>query len=79
MTNPLDTELYSDGREKYSGYNASIAVRDDDDDMEDAPELNGRRLVAQYTASKEMLNEFAHAAPATPNPNLMTNKYELIA
>lgn len=60
LTTAVDTDLYSDGTQKYAGYNASIAVRDDDDDMEDAPELNGRRLVGQYTATKEMLNEFAH-------------------
>lgn len=36
-------------------------MRDDDVDMDDdAGEINGRRLVAQYTATKEQLNEFAH-------------------
>ncbi|CAO2656818.1 Nn.00g056210.m01.CDS01 [Neocucurbitaria sp. VM-36] len=56
----FDKELYgNNGVDKYSGYDTSIAVQDLDDDMEDV-QLNGRSLVGQYTASKEMLNEFAH-------------------
>lgn len=74
LTQALDTELYSNGNDKYAGYNTSLAVRDDDDDMEDAPELNGRRLVGQYTASKDILNEFAHGA--TEEADILTSREE---
>ncbi|KAF1959293.1 ARM repeat-containing protein [Byssothecium circinans] len=55
-----DTSLYDGGKgvDKFAGYNTSIAANEDED-MEDVGEVNGRRLVAQYTASKDMLNEFA--------------------
>ncbi|KAF2736588.1 ARM repeat-containing protein [Polyplosphaeria fusca] len=56
FTEAFDKDLY-DGGDKYAGYSDSIAVRDDDDD--DAAELNGRKLVGQYTASKDIMNEFA--------------------
>lgn len=46
-----------------SGYNLSIAAGDGDDDMEDVG-LNGRSLVGQYTATSDMLNEFAHGDTA---------------
>ncbi len=60
LSEAFDKELYgSNGADKYSGYEMSIAVQDQDDDMEDV-QLNGRSLVGQYTASKDMLNEFAH-------------------
>lgn len=61
-----DQSLYDGGNgvDKYAGYNTSIAAAADDEDMEDAGEINGRRLVAQYTASKDILNEFAHGDTA---------------
>jgi splicing factor 3B subunit 1 len=59
-----DKELYTgNGVDKYAGYETSIAVQDQDDDM-DGVELNGRRLTGQYTASKEILNEYAHGDTA---------------
>ncbi|KAF2277503.1 ARM repeat-containing protein [Westerdykella ornata] len=59
LSEAFDKDLYDSG-DKYSGYNTSIAVRDEDEDMDDVGEINGRRLVAQYTATKDQLNEFAH-------------------
>jgi splicing factor 3B subunit 1 len=60
LNEPLDKELYGgNGVDKYSGYDTSIAVADQDDDMDDV-QLNGRSLVGQYTASKEIMNEYAH-------------------
>jgi splicing factor 3B subunit 1 len=59
-----DKELYgNNGVNKYAGYDTSIAVGDQDDDM-DGVELNGRRLTGQYTASKEILNEYAQGDTA---------------
>jgi splicing factor 3B subunit 1 len=61
LTESFDTDLYDrNGGDKYAGYSTSIAVNDDDDDMEDADV--SRRLVGQYTATKEQMNEFAHGA-----------------
>ena len=56
-----DSTLYDRSPEdKFAGYSTSIAVNDDDNDDEDMPNADGsRRLVGQYTASKEILNEFA--------------------
>lgn len=60
LTEAFDKDLYDgNGADKYAGYNMSIAANEDDD-MEDAGEINGRRLVGQYTASADMLNEYAH-------------------
>ncbi|KAF2035852.1 ARM repeat-containing protein [Setomelanomma holmii] len=64
LTEASDKELYgSNGADKYSGYDTSIAVQDHDD-MDVEPSLNGRSLVGIYTASKEILNEYAHGATA---------------
>lgn len=59
LTDSFDKDLYDrDGADKFAGYNTSIAAGDnDDDEMEDAD--NTRRLVGQYTASREMIDEFA--------------------
>ena len=55
-----DTNLYErNGVDKYAGYNTSIAVTDEDENMDDADGDNGRRLVGQYTATKEQMDEFA--------------------
>ncbi|KAL1609161.1 U2 snRNP component prp10 [Nothophoma quercina] len=62
LSEAQDSELYGNGNDM-SGYNLSIAAADGDDDMEDAG-LNGRSLVGQYTATKDMLNEFAHGDTA---------------
>ena len=62
MTESFDTSLYDrDGPNKFAGYDKSIAVNGDED--EDMPEAdNSRRLVGQYTATKEQMNEFATGA-----------------
>ena len=62
LSEAQDSELYSNGGDM-SGYNLSIAAADGDDDMEDVG-LNGRSLVGQYTATSDMLNEFAHGDTA---------------
>ncbi|KAI9835149.1 MAG: U2 snRNP component prp10 [Sarea resinae] len=60
LTESFDTDLYErNGGDKFAGYNTSIAVDGDDDDMPDAEVDNSRRLVGQYTASREQMNEFA--------------------
>ncbi|KAF2674733.1 U2 snRNP component HSH155 [Microthyrium microscopicum] len=61
LTEAFDSNLYESGNtDKFAGYNTSIAVGEDAE-MEDV-ELNGRRLVGQYTATKEQMNEYAHGA-----------------
>ncbi|KAE9381736.1 ARM repeat-containing protein [Stipitochalara longipes BDJ] len=60
LTESFDTTLYErDGGDRFAGYNTSIAVADGDDD-DGMEEDTSRRLVGQYTASKEQMNEFAH-------------------
>lgn len=62
LTESFDTELYErNGADKYAGYNTSIAVDGDDDDMADGDD-NTRRLVGQYTATKDQMNEYATGA-----------------
>jgi splicing factor 3B subunit 1 len=57
LTDSADSELYDrDGADKFSGYHTSLPMGDDDD-MEDTD--NTRRLVGQYTASREMIDEFS--------------------
>ena len=58
LTESFDTTLYDrDGSDKFTGYHSSIAADGEDDDMPDADDT--RRLVGQYTASKDQMNEFA--------------------
>ena len=58
LTESFDTELYDrSGGNKFSGYDTSIAVNGDDDEMQDTDD--SRRLVGQYTATKAQMNEFA--------------------
>ena len=62
LTESFDTTLYDrDGADKYVGYHDSIAVDGDGDgDDEDMADVDdGRRLVGQYTATKDQMNEFA--------------------
>ncbi|KAL8943745.1 MAG: hypothetical protein Q9216_000851 [Gyalolechia sp. 2 TL-2023] len=60
LTESFDTSLYDrNGSDKFAGYNMEIAV-DGDDDMQDADGDTTRRLVGQYTASKDQMNELAH-------------------
>lgn len=57
----MDTTLYDrDSSDKFAGYNTSIAVNGDSDDEEMDGREGRRNLIGQYTASKEMLNEFAN-------------------
>ena len=63
LTESFDTELYDrNGGDKFAGYNTSIAVDGDDEEMEDTNGDDSRRLVGQYTATKEQMNEFASGA-----------------
>lgn len=63
LTESFDTELYGrNGEDKFAGYNTSIAIDGDDEEMPDADDDNSRRLVGQYTATKEQMNEFATGA-----------------
>src|SRR5437762_2125216 len=58
LTENFDTSLYDrDGTDKFVGYHTSIPIDDEDDAMPDTD--NSRRLVGQYTATKDQLNEFA--------------------
>jgi splicing factor 3B subunit 1 len=60
LTENQDKELYGNGGDKYAGYNTSIDVADGGDEEMEEAEMNGRKLVGNYTASKEIMNEFAH-------------------
>ena len=63
LTESFDTSLYDrNGDDKFAGYNTSIAAVDGDDDMPDAAGGDGRRLVGQYTATREQMNEMASGA-----------------
>lgn len=58
LTETFDTTLYdTNGADKFAGYHTSLPVDGEDDEMPDAD--NGRRLVGQYTATKDQMNEFA--------------------
>ncbi|KAI9710139.1 MAG: hypothetical protein M1820_002941 [Bogoriella megaspora] len=61
LTENFDTSLYDrSGSDKYAGYNTSIDVSGDGDvDMDAGQDDGGHNLIGQYTASKEVLNEFA--------------------
>jgi len=60
LTESFDTSLYDrNGADRFAGYNTTIAANDDDEDMGDGEADNSRRLVGQYTATKEQMNEFA--------------------
>lgn len=57
LTDSADNELYDrDGGDKFAGYHKSLPMADGDEDMD---EDNTRRLVGQYTASRDMIDEFA--------------------
>ncbi|KAG8527036.1 U2 snRNP component prp10 [Bacidia gigantensis] len=64
LTESFDTSLYDrQGSDKFAGYNESIPTNghdDDDDEMDDVD--NSRRLVGQYTATKDQVKEFASGA-----------------
>ena len=58
LTENFDKDLY-DGGDKFAGYNTTIAVDGEDDDMLDADGDGSRRLVGQYTTTKDQMNEYA--------------------
>ncbi|KAM0073740.1 U2 snRNP component prp10 [Fusarium odoratissimum] len=58
LTDSADSTLYDrDGADRFSGYHTSLPMGDDDEEMGDGD--NTRRLIGQYTASREMIDEFA--------------------
>lgn len=58
LTESFDTSLYEqNGADKFAGYHTSLAADGEDDEMPDAD--NSRRLIGQYTATKDQMNEFA--------------------
>lgn len=58
LTETFDTALYErDGPDRFAGYHSSIPTDGDDDEMPDADD--SRRLVGQYTATRDQMNEFA--------------------
>ncbi|EEQ33008.1 U2 snRNP component HSH155 [Microsporum canis CBS 113480] len=60
LTESFDTTLYDrSDADRYAGYNTSIAVDGEDEDMADDDGQNGHRLVGQYTATSEQIKEFA--------------------
>ena len=60
LTESFDTDLYErNNGEKFAGYNTTIAVDGDDDDMLDTDGDSSRRLIGQYTATRDQMNEFA--------------------
>ncbi|KAF4123492.1 splicing factor 3B subunit 1 [Geosmithia morbida] len=64
LTDSADNDLYErDGGDKYSGYHTSLPMGDDgdDDEMDDAGDST-RRLVGQYTASRDVIDEFARGS-----------------
>jgi splicing factor 3B subunit 1 len=59
LTETFDTTLYErEGSDKYAGYHTSIPVDGEDEDMPDADQ--GHRLVGQYTATRDQIDEMAH-------------------
>ena len=58
VTENFDTALYDgNGVNKFAGYHSSLPTDADDDEMPDADA--SRRLIGQYTATKDQMNEFA--------------------
>lgn len=57
LVEAFDKDLYGTNGDKFAGYHTSLPAEGDDDEMPDADD--SRRLVGQYTATKEQLNEFA--------------------
>ncbi|KAJ5267516.1 splicing factor 3B subunit 1 [Penicillium angulare] len=59
LTESFDTTLYErDGADRFTGYDTSIAVNGDDEEMEDVN--GGHNLVGQYTATRNQIDEMAH-------------------
>ncbi|KAF9766166.1 hypothetical protein IL306_001445 [Fusarium sp. DS 682] len=61
LTDSADSALYErDGPDRFAGYHTSLPMGDDDEEMDDGD--NTRRLTGQYTASREMIDEFARGS-----------------
>ncbi|KAH7170753.1 armadillo-type protein [Dactylonectria macrodidyma] len=61
LTDSADNDLYDrDAGDKFAGYHASLPMGNEDEDMDDTD--NTRRLVGQYTASRDMIDEFARGS-----------------
>lgn len=74
LTENFDTTLYDSGANKFEGYDTSIAVNGEDEDMPDADgHENGVSLVGQYTATKDQLNEFSRGKGAEED-DLITDR-----
>lgn len=59
LTDSFDTTLYDrEGAGRFAGYDTSIAVDGNDEEMEDAN--GGHSLVGQYTATRSQIDEMAH-------------------
>ncbi|KAI9838428.1 MAG: hypothetical protein M1837_002483 [Sclerophora amabilis] len=62
LTESFDTSLYDrNSSDKFAGYNTSISAVDGDEEMADANGNTGR-LIGQYTATKDQMNEFSAGA-----------------
>lgn len=60
LTDSADNELYdNDGGNKFAGYHDSLPMGNDPDEDDDMGEDSTRRLVGQYTAPRELVDEFA--------------------
>lgn len=60
LTESSDTDLYDrSATDKFAGYHTSLPPDGDDDDQDMPDSSEGRRLVGQYTATKDQINEFA--------------------
>lgn len=58
LTDSADSSLYEQNAvDKFAGYHTSLPMGNEDDEMDDTD--NTRRLVGQYTASREMIDEFS--------------------
>ncbi|KAJ5905668.1 U2 snRNP component prp10 [Penicillium subrubescens] len=61
LTESFDTTLYDrNGPDKFAGYDTSIAVNGDDEDVDMEDANGGRHLVGQYTATRSQIDEMAH-------------------
>ncbi|KAI9745187.1 MAG: U2 snRNP component prp10 [Claussenomyces sp. TS43310] len=60
LTESFDTMIYDhEGADRYAGYDSSIAVAEDGDDDDMMGSNTSRRLVGQYTATRDQMSEFS--------------------
>ncbi|KAF4455150.1 putative nuclear protein [Fusarium austroafricanum] len=66
LTDSADNTLYDrDGANRFAGYHTSLPMGDDDEEFGEGD--NTRRLTGQYTASREMMDEFARGSGVEEN------------